>query len=179
MKKRHLVVAGCVALIATTAGAQSNVYRWVDKDGKTHFTDTPPPADAKSITQKRLGDAPPVDLPYAVRTAMDKNPVTLYSAPSCGEACISARDLLTQRGIPFSERNAQANAQAQEALKKLVGGLEVPVLTVGTTTLKGYESGQWHAALSDAGYPRTRLPGQPPSAPAAQPATPAGASPAK
>jgi glutaredoxin len=179
MNKRHLVVAGCVALAATVAGAQSNVYRWVDKDGKTHFTDTPPPADAKSFTQKRLGDAPSQELPYAVRAASEKNPVTLYSAPSCGEPCTNARELLSQRGIPFNERNAQSNAQAQEALKKLIGGLEVPVLTVGSNTFKGYESATWQAALTDAGYPLTRLPGQQRSTAAAEPAAPAGASPGK
>lgn len=178
MKKRHLVAACCVAFIATTADAQSTVYRWVDKDGRTHFTDTPPPPDARSSTQKRLGDAPQAELPYAVRAAQEKNPVTLYTAPSCAEACTSARELLSQRGIPFSERDAQGNALAQEALKKLVGGLEVPVLTVGPTTLKGYESGQWHAALTDAGYPRTRLPGQPAAQGATEPPPPKPAPPA-
>lgn len=178
MQKRHLVAACCVAFFATAAGAQSTVYRWVDKDGRTHFTDTPPPADAKSSTQKRLGDAPPVELPFAVRAAQEKNPVTLYTAPSCGEACASARTLLSERGIPFSERDAQANALAQEALKKLVGGLEVPVLTVGATTLKGYEAGQWNAALTDAGYPRTRLPGQPAAQGTVEPPPPRPAPPA-
>lgn len=172
MEKRHLVAACCVAFVATAAGAQSTVYRWVDKDGKTHFTDTPPPADAKSSTHKRLGDAPQAELPYVVRAAVEKNPVTLYTAPSCGEPCNSARALLSERGIPFNERDAQGNANAQEALKKLVGGLEVPVLAVGSNTLKGYESGQWHAALTDAGYPRTRMPGQPAAQGVAEPTPP-------
>jgi hypothetical protein len=36
----------CVALLfaALDAQAQQTVYKWVDKDGKVQFSDTPPPA---------------------------------------------------------------------------------------------------------------------------------------
>jgi len=164
MQKRFTTIACCLALLATVAVAQTNVYRWVDKDGKTHFSDTPPPADAKSSSQKRVGGGyVDQEYPYATQQAMKRNPVTLYTAPSCGEACTSGRELLSKRGVPFSERDAQASAEAQEALKKLVGGLEVPVLVVGESTLKGYEQGQWQSALDSAGYPRERPPGLPPT----------------
>ena len=162
MKTRHLVAACCAALVATAALAQSNVYRWVDKDGKVHFSDTPPPADAKSGSQKRMGGGyvETENLPYATQVAMKRNPVTLYTGADCGDPCVSARDLLSKRGVPFSERDAQGNAEAQEALKKLAGALEVPFLVIGENKIKGYEESQWQSALDGAGYPRTRLPGQ-------------------
>ena len=34
--------------LAFSAAAFAQMYKWVDKDGRTHYTDTPPPADAKS-----------------------------------------------------------------------------------------------------------------------------------
>lgn len=159
---RHVIAAGCAALVATLAAAQSNVYRWVDKDGKVHFTDTPPPADAKSGSQKRMGGGyvETENLPYATQVATKKSPVTLYVGADCGDPCVNGRDLLSKRGVPFSERDAQGNADAAEDLKKLVGALEVPVLVVGENKVKGFEQGQWNAALDTAGYPRTRLPGQ-------------------
>jgi len=92
--------------------------------------------------------------------AMKKSPVTLFVGSDCGEPCANGRDLLAKRGVPFSERDAQGNAEAAEELKKLVGGLEVPVLVVGDIKVKGYEQGQWNSALDSAGYPKTRLPGQ-------------------
>jgi len=58
---RRLAIAVAAMLVAATAGAQ--MYRWVDKDGKVHYTDTPPPAAAKSI-QKR-GTAPAPTLTFA------------------------------------------------------------------------------------------------------------------
>src|SRR4051812_43780177 len=98
MNKRHLVAA-CCALAAGMAFAQTNVYRWVDKEGKVHFSDAPPPADAKDASQKTMGGGgSDLDLPYAVQQAMKKSPVMLYTAPSCGEPCDNARQMLSTRG---------------------------------------------------------------------------------
>jgi hypothetical protein len=44
--KRIALILGTLAL---SAAAYGQMYKWVDKDGKTHYTDTPPPADAKSV----------------------------------------------------------------------------------------------------------------------------------
>ena len=37
-------------LVSALAGA-GEMYRWVDKDGKVHFSDKPPPADARQTQQ--------------------------------------------------------------------------------------------------------------------------------
>jgi glutaredoxin len=173
MPARHrlpLLLAAAL-LLPALAAAQANVYRWVDKDGKVHYSDTPPPEPAKSLTQKRVGGgyAESTQLPYATQVAMQKSPVTMFTGADCGEPCKLGRELLSKRGIPFSERDAQANGDDAEALKKLVGGIEVPVLTVGSSKVKGFEEGAWHSALDGAGYPRTALPGQVPPRPPAAP----------
>ena len=171
-------------MAAVQAAAQQSVYRWVDKNGNVHFSDTPPLEDAK-ITEKRMGGGAgdETQLPYATQMAMKRNPVTLFSSKNCGDLCASGRDLLASRGIPYSERSPEASPADAEALKKLIGALEVPVLVVGETTLKGYNDAMWNAALDSAGYPKTLLPGQraptppPPPTPAAPPAAPADEAP--
>jgi hypothetical protein len=50
-----LVLAACA--VAATASAQSSVYKWVDKDGKVHYSSEPPPSDAANVTQRRMGGA--------------------------------------------------------------------------------------------------------------------------
>jgi glutaredoxin len=169
MATRHIAGAVLAAALAAglTAQAQTNVYRWTDRDGKVHFSDTPPPEEAKGVSQKRMGGGyvDQAQLPYATQIAMKRNPVTLYVGTQCGDPCTSGRDLLASRGVPFAEHNAQANAAENEALRKASGGLEVPFLLVGEAKLKGYDEGSWNAALDAAGYPRTRLPGQAPAAP--------------
>lgn len=175
------MLGAAVLAACTLAAAQTNVYRWVDKDGKVHFSDSPPPKDAKEASQKRMGGGAVEDsqLPYATQVAMKRNPVTLYFGDDCGPPCNLARDLLTRRGIPYTPRNAQTNAADHEALKKLAGAAEVPLLLVGNQQVKGFNEELWHQALDTAGYPRTRLPGQlpaPAAAAAASPAAPPAAS---
>lgn len=155
-------------MLPAMAAAQTNVYRWVDKDNKVHYSDTPPPETAKNLTQKRVGGGyvESSQLPYATQIATKKSPVTLFTGADCGDPCKQGRELLAKRGIPFSERDAQGNAEDGEALKKLVGALEVPVLTVGANKVKGFEEGAWHSALDGAGYPRTAMPTRSPPGPA-------------
>ncbi|MBC8023839.1 MAG: glutaredoxin family protein [Burkholderiales bacterium] len=169
-----LAIAGCA--LACAAAAQSNVYRWVDKDGKVHFSDGPPPQDAANVTQKRMGGGG-VDegqLPFATQEAMKRNPVTLYVSNKCGDLCTQGRTLLSNRGIPYTERNAETNPADGESLKKILGVLQVPLLMVGERPLKGFDESTWQTALDGAGYPRTKLPGQVgPRQAAAPEATPA------
>jgi glutaredoxin len=148
-------------LLALGAQAQSNVYRWVDKSGKVHFSDTPPAEEAKSVSQKRVGGGyvQESSLPYATQVATKRNPVTLYTDPKCATPCERARDLLSERGIPFSERNA-ASKEGAEALQKAIGSTTVPALIVGERNYRGFDDDAWQAALDAGGYPRTALPGQ-------------------
>jgi glutaredoxin len=158
------------ALAASFASqAQTNVYRWVDKEGNVHFSDGPPPPEIKESTVKRMGGDATADpqLPFATQLAMKKYPATLYVSNDCGEPCASARALLARRGIPFAERNAQTSREAASEVTKLVGGPQVPVLLLGQKTVKGFEEESWNNELDAAGYPRSAIPGQNlPAAPA-------------
>jgi hypothetical protein len=161
------------------------LYRWVDQDGRVHYTDTPPPPQARSAQRKQLGDRPgegPV--PFALQQAMKNFPVTLYVAEGCGEGCKSAVAYLSRRGVPFTQKDARQEANAN-ALMALTGGkLEVPVATVGSNLLRGYEESAWKTTLDAAGYPSTAVrparaaavkpapvPPAPPAAPEPKPAS--------
>ena len=57
----------------------------------------------------------------------------------------------------YESKDARDPAAAQ-ALSALTGGkLEVPVMTVGSNTVRGYEQGAWARALDAAGYPSSAL----------------------
>ena len=91
---------------------------------------------------------------------MKTSPVTLFVSNNCGDLCADGRKLLSNRGVPFTERNAETNPADAEKLKQLVGALQVPLLMVGERPVKGFDAGTWNSALDAAGYPRTKLPGQ-------------------
>lgn len=180
MRTTAIALALAACTLAWDAGAQSTLYRWVDKDGKVHFTDSPPPDDAANVQQKRYGSGYVEEgqLPYATQMAMKRYPVSVFTSNGCGDLCTQGRALLTSRGIPYTERNAEANPADAEALKGLIGALQVPLLVVGDKTVRGFDEGNWNAALDAAGYPRTKLPGQiSPRQPAPEPAPEASAAP--
>lgn len=169
MRANILMLMLFLAAGGTHAG---ELYRWVDKDGKVHYTDQPPPPEARNAERKRLGDqAGEGPIPYALQQAMKKFPVVLYTAEGCGEGCTAAVGYLNGRGIPYKQKDAREEANAN-ALMALTGGkLEVPVATVGSSVLRGYEKGAWKNMLDAAGYPSAPLTARPPAkqaAPAAE-----------
>ncbi|MEE8254065.1 MAG: glutaredoxin family protein [Nitrosomonadaceae bacterium] len=156
MKVAYVLILLPFLLAGIVSAAE--MYRWVDANGKVHYTDTPPPLTAKNVQKKVLGSqAGEAQMPYSLQQAMKNFPVILYNS-KCGEPCINAIELLTNRGIPFSKKNPENNPTDAEALKKVAGGeLVVPVLVVGKDILKGYEKGSWNSALDLAGYPKSSV----------------------
>lgn len=172
-----LLAGLALALLAPAALAQ--VHRSVGPDGRVTYSDSPASA-ARAERSAASGAA----LPFALRQAMQRYPVTLYGAAQCAP-CDSGRQLLLRRGIPFSEKSVET-ATDVAALERLAGSRELPVLAIGTQQIKGFSDVDWNQYLDAAGYARTsQLPSdwQQPAAtplapaqlarPANEPATPA------
>jgi glutaredoxin len=173
----RLIPLAAAVMLAVGAAQAGQLYKWVDRDGRVHYTDQPPPPDARTAERKRLGDKPGAQgVPFSLQEAMRKFPVVVYTASECGDACKQASAYLAKRGIPHDARDARDPAAA-EALSALTGGkLEVPVMTVGSSSVvRGYEEGAWARALDAAGYPRSSvlLPGADPKQVAAKSPQPA------
>lgn len=167
MKKCFMLA--CLLLLFGGAQAEG-WYRWVDKSGNVHYSDSLP-VDAVEVVKQGIGVAPPtsdVDLPYETRRAQQNFPVTLYVIESCGEPCQIARNLLNERGVPFSEASLKTQEEF-DAFKKISGSAGVPALAVGKIWLKNFLAKEWHSELDIAGYPKNapyRLPA--PAKPASQ-----------
>lgn len=149
-----------LALAAAAAPALAQ-YKVVGPDGSITYTDRPPATgNARISALSSRGGAPtPVDasLPFELRQAVGRFPVTLFTTAQC-PACDSGRQWLQQRGVPYSEKRI-ASEEDIAALEKLVGSRAVPVLTIGSQALNGFQQTEWGSYLDIAGYPRTsRLP---------------------
>ena len=166
----RFLLGALAALLAASAGAQT--YRWVDKDGKINYSDTPPPATAKNVQKRSAGgnvvESSQNQVPYATQQALRNAPVTVYTAETCKQLCDEARSLLAQRGVPFREI-VVADQASREDLKKVSNGQEVPVLVVGKSVTTGFGTDSWNLALDAAGYPKSG----PPIAQGPKPAAPA------
>jgi len=179
-------LAALLALTATPLQAQA-VYRIVGADGKVTFSDKPPTTAAKATgleTSSPANTGNPA-LPFELRQAVTKYPVTLYTAKDC-VPCDNGRKLLQTRGVPFSEKTI-TTADDSEALQRLSGGNALPFMTLGGQQMKGFSPTEWTQYLSAAGYPESsqlpatwRNPGATPLVAiqtAATPAAPANSAP--
>lgn len=145
-------------VLVASAHAQP-VYRIVGPDGKVTFSDKPPP-DAKpaagtthtgsSSNAANAGSKPA--LPYELQQLSGKYPVTLYSASGCGP-CDAGRVMLTQRGVPFTEKTVNTNEDLA-AFARISKENALPLLMIGGQAVKGYSDGEWTSYLDAAGYPK-------------------------
>jgi len=164
------IAPAIVLALGFTSAASLAQYKVVGTDGKTTFTDRPPPATEGLITAlNRRGAAPTTDTtawPAELREPVARFPVTLFVTTSACAPCDAARQLLRQRGIPFSEKTVTTERDV-EAFEKISGGRDAPTLLLGTQVLRGLAADLWNSYLNAAGYPHeSRLPADYQQAPA-------------
>ncbi len=176
-----LAVCATGALLATAAQAQQ-VHRIVGPDGKVTFSDRAPEdkkAQSTVLSTASGGAASNPALPSELRQVASRFPVTLYTGESCSP-CQQARQLLVQRGVPFTERSVNTNDDI-DALRRLSGESALPFGTIGRQQLKGFSDAEWTQYLDAAGYPaQSRLPKgytQPAATPLAPAKAPAASAP--
>ena len=156
-----LRLAAVAMLLGGGAASALAQYKIVGPDGKVTYTDKPPtPADI------RLDNGAPAatngnatgGMPYETRQAIAKYPVTLYAAKTCAP-CDQARDALRKRGVPFNEYSITMDADIA-ALQARFASTTLPVITIGSQTMKGYSANDLQGYLDAAGYPaQARLTG--------------------
>lgn len=146
----------CALLLVTSLPAAAQ-YKWVSAGGVVTYSDLPPPPGvtasvlAKGVSRP-AAERDEVQLPAAVRTAVSKHPVVLYTARDCAP-CQQARTHLSKRGIPFSERILETQDDAQAFKRIGFSEPSLPAVSVGKERLVGFEATQWDRLLDSAQYP--------------------------
>lgn len=153
-----LLAAVCAAMLLTAGPAQAQtVYRVVGPDGRVTFSDKPPLASDKAtatgVGGKSVGGVS--TLPFELRQVASKYPVTLYTSSNCAP-CGAGRALLSNRGIPFTEKTVNT-AEDAESMQRLSGESSLPFLTIGSQQIKGFADAEWTQFLDAAGYPKSSV----------------------
>jgi len=150
--KGLLLLMSLLMLVNAQAG---ELYRSIDKDGKVHYSDVPL-AGTEDVEQLKLvkEPVPDISLSYETQRAMQNFPVTLYTFPDCGSACQLARDFLSKRGIPYTEKSL-VGKEEMDAYQKIAGDTQLPAATIGKTWIKGFQAERWNNELDFAGYPKS------------------------
>lgn len=156
----HALLALLCTLAVNGLAQAQQVHRIVGPDGKVTFSDRAPSLDKAAQAPSggtTAGSSVNDTLPYELRQIANRFPVTLYTGADC-EPCVSARNLLVNRGVPFTERTIGSNEDI-DALKRLSGNTGLPFGTIGRQQLHGYSDTEWTQYLDAAGYPKqSKLP---------------------
>ncbi len=114
-------------MLAFAVGASAQLYRWVDKDGRVRYGDTPPPGvKATTLRPPPGGSAPPPAAGDAAAKDAQKGPLT----PAEQEGDFRKRQMDAQKA---REKDDQASRDAQAKQENCARAQE---------TLAGLESGQ-------------------------------------
>jgi hypothetical protein len=156
----------CGRAAATSLASAQTTYRWVDQaSGQTVYSDQPPPPGTPWRRQGRQR-SPRSRTAGSVCHAAGGREVSGHAVHrgQLHRRLHQARDLLNQRGVPFTEKMLNTEEDQAEFAKQM-GSKDamVPSLTVGQQKFRGLESGAWNNLLDLAGYPKSAPFGAKPS----------------
>ena len=149
------------ALVFYPSGsAIAEMYRWVDENGETQITDSPPP-NIKSHGGVRIyRDIPQEsqnsESEFVVkkqdskssRETKKKPEVILYGTSWC-PYCVKARDFFRSRGIDFTDYDIEKNKEAALRKKQLDTKGGVPFAIINGRSIHGFSESAYEKALQE------------------------------
>jgi glutaredoxin len=140
---KGLSIALTVLAMLTSPAGLTEIYKWVDEDGKTHFSDTKPKDRAANTVNVEINsiDFPTVE-PNPQATA-GRREVIMYSTSWCGY-CRKARSFFRSKGIVFKEFDVEKTTKGKKDYARL-NGRGVPIILVGQQRLNGFDPDRFMA----------------------------------
>ena len=148
---RRLVSLICIitTLLMSPGAALGEIYKWVDADGKTHFSSSQPThTEAETVEPKATNTYSSPDHPSPSNTGLakvkkSKKKVVMYSAVWCG-VCRKAKNYFKRKGVPFREYDIETSAKGRKDYKKLKGS-GVPIILVGKQRMDGFSASSFES----------------------------------
>lgn len=138
-------------LIALPMPGQAELYRWVDDQGQTHFSDQPQDDRAErfevqvqTIEFVTTGEIDFADIPSRSRGGG----LVMYSTQRCGY-CKRARDYFQRENIAYTEKDIDMSQVARKEFEQL-GGTGVPLFINGKQKMSGFSESrfsQWYSRI--------------------------------
>ncbi len=121
-------------VISTSSG--SEIFKWVDNNGKTHFTDTPPPGEQAEELQLKINTYTAAEVTPLIQRLGRKNKVVMYDAAWCG-VCKQAKQYFREKRIAYVSYDVENNQIGKRDFKRLKGR-SVPIIILGNKRMNGF-----------------------------------------
>ncbi len=161
---KHWLQLGILTLIilAFISPTSAQIYKWKDKEGNIHFSDTPPPKEVKAERQKiresrespaaegsqvrPVGKEGLSDSPNKEKRSYGDITVLMYMTDWC-PYCRKAREYLNSLGVNLTEYNIDKDRGKREEMRQKGGTGGVPFIDVEGIVIKGYSAEAIKAAV--------------------------------
>lgn len=138
----------CFMMILVFSGiAVAEVYKWVDSNGRLHYSDVPP----ENVNAKKLDiKINSIEAVSVERNALPTEPlsgkagkktVVMYSTEWCGYCKIAAK-YFRKQGIPFKEYDVEKSSKGKRDYKRLKGN-GVPIILIGKSRMNGFSQARF------------------------------------
>ena len=115
------LLAGLLAAALAAAPALAQQYKWVEKDGRVRYGDTPPPGVKATRLKGPSGPAAPAAAPAAAAKAAPKGPMTAAEQ----EAAFRKRQIEAEKAAEKSAQDSQAAAQKADQCQRAQANLRL------------------------------------------------------
>ena len=123
-----------IILLLLSVPVNAAIYKWVDAQGKSHFSDKKPVSGQAQTLKLKVNTYTSVSVGKS--SADVGKQVIMYSTSWCGY-CKKARQYFAEHNIRYTDYDIEKNPTAQQAYKKL-GMTGVPVILVGDNRMNGF-----------------------------------------
>ena len=161
-------------LLFTLGVSSAEIYKWVDENGITHYSDspaqiTPEPAEDENEEDQSPGPAPADTQPLPDESrkgipdpdffnalnetqeeavAVNTPTVELYETSWCG-SCKLARKYFRSKGIDFVAYDIEKDPQAARRMMKMTSRRAVPFVVINGQGISGYSVAAYEQALKN------------------------------
>jgi len=156
---RHTIV---LLLLLTSAAVAGSIYKWVDDQGVTHYSDQAPEANRvegavetrQGVAGSPLSPPPPAESAQPPETtrppaAPERKDVTveIYTTSWC-RYCRDAKNYFHSRGIVFKEYDIEKDPKAARRHKRYNPRGGVPVTVINGRPIVGFAPAAFAQALN-------------------------------
>lgn len=133
-----------MSLLVLSGAVSADIYRWVDQQGRSHFSDRPPnTVQSEPVTVKINTYSSPSYSPDILSFDDEQKPfpqsshkVTIYSTSWCG-VCQKAKAYFKSHYISYTEYDVETTARGKADFQQMQGK-GVPIILVGNRRLNGF-----------------------------------------
>jgi glutaredoxin-like YruB-family protein len=171
MKTKKMILVILIQILALGISS-AEIYKWVDKNGVTHYSDSPTEITAESdedeIEEIQTPESAPADTPQLPdetpkniqspdssntpdetqedAVAVNSPSVEIYETSWCGY-CNKAKNFFRSRGIDFATYDIEKDEQAASRMRSLTNRQAVPFVVINGQGISGYSVAAYEQAL--------------------------------